>query len=151
MVWIEGALKLILQPLPWWAPPTSTGCPGPTQPGLQYLQAWSTHSCSGQPVPGPHHPPCEEFLPFTWSKSTLSVWSPHPFCCYTPWQSFPAACEGRCEVFRAFSRLNSPTPSACLYRRGASTLLWASSWSLLDLLRQVCVCLLGSPDLNAVL
>ena len=36
------------QPLPWaGCPPTSSGCQGPTQPGLGDLQGWGTHS-SGQ-------------------------------------------------------------------------------------------------------
>ena len=30
-----------------WLPPTSSGCPGPIQPGLGHLQGWGTHSSLG--------------------------------------------------------------------------------------------------------
>jgi len=33
------------------------------QLGLEHCQGGSSHGFSGQPVPGPHHPHSEEFLP----------------------------------------------------------------------------------------
>jgi len=41
MVGLEGASK---PPAMGWLPPTSSGCPGPIQPGLGHLQGWSIHS-----------------------------------------------------------------------------------------------------------
>jgi len=37
--------------------------PSPIQPGLEHLQGGGSHSCSGQPGPGPQHPQSKEFLP----------------------------------------------------------------------------------------
>ena len=34
------------------------------QPGLEHCQEGGSHSFSGQPVPVPHHPQGEEFLPY---------------------------------------------------------------------------------------
>jgi len=36
----------------------------PIQPGLEHCQGGGSHSFSGQPVPVPHHPHSEEFLPY---------------------------------------------------------------------------------------
>jgi len=68
MEWLglEGTLKII-----WFQPP----CHGqghlppdqvaqsPIQPGLEHCQGGDSHSFSGQPVPVPHHPCSEEFIP----------------------------------------------------------------------------------------
>ena len=36
-------------------PPPAQAAQGLIQPGLEHLRGWGIHSCSGQPVPGPHH------------------------------------------------------------------------------------------------
>uniref|UniRef100_A0A8C3KKY4 Phosphatidylinositol N-acetylglucosaminyltransferase subunit Q n=1 Tax=Calidris pygmaea TaxID=425635 RepID=A0A8C3KKY4_9CHAR len=36
--------------------------PSPIQPGLEPLQGWGSHSFSGQPGPGSHHPHTKEVL-----------------------------------------------------------------------------------------
>ena len=41
------------------------------QPGLRHCQGRGSHSFSGQPVPVPHHPHREEFLPYISSKPAL--------------------------------------------------------------------------------
>ncbi|CAN8199119.1 unnamed protein product, partial [Coccothraustes coccothraustes] len=44
--------------------PLSQAALSPTQPGLGHCQgSRGSPSCSGHPVPGPAHPPREEFLP----------------------------------------------------------------------------------------
>lgn len=99
---------------------------------------------------GPHHPPCEEFLPFTWSTSTFLVQSPHPLCCYTPCQSIPAAPEGCCEVFQSLLQAEQPSslsPSAQERCFSPLSILLAPSG-----LAPAGPCLpSGSPGLNAVL
>uniref|UniRef100_A0A672TM59 Uncharacterized protein n=1 Tax=Strigops habroptila TaxID=2489341 RepID=A0A672TM59_STRHB len=42
--------------------PLDQVAPSPVQPGLEHCQGWGSHSFSGQPVPGPHHPHREELL-----------------------------------------------------------------------------------------
>jgi len=48
---LEGTLKLTqFQLLPWaGCPPPAQTAQGPVQPGLECLQGWGIHSCSGQP------------------------------------------------------------------------------------------------------
>jgi len=43
----------------------------PVQTGLEHCQGGGIHSLAGQPVPVPHHPHSEEFLPFIYSKATI--------------------------------------------------------------------------------
>jgi len=65
---LEGASKTI-----WFQPPChrqghlppDQSAEGPIQPGLEHCQGGGSHSFSGQPGPGPHHPHCIEFLPNT--------------------------------------------------------------------------------------
>ena len=58
---LKETLKIIhSHPLPWaGTPSTIPGCsePRPIKPWT--LQGWGSHSSSGQPVPGPHHPHCK--------------------------------------------------------------------------------------------
>jgi len=63
---LEGTLKII-----WFQPPCHEQGHLPPdqvaqssiQPGLEPCQGGGSHSFSGQPVPVPHHPHGEEFLP----------------------------------------------------------------------------------------
>jgi len=63
---LEGTLKII-----WFQPlcheqghlPLDQVAQSSIQPGLEHLQGGGSHNFSGQPVPGPHHPHGEEFLP----------------------------------------------------------------------------------------
>ena len=63
---LEGTLKII-----WFQPPCHQQGHLPpdqvaqssVQPGLEPCQGGGSHSCSGQPGPGFHHPHREEFLP----------------------------------------------------------------------------------------
>ncbi|NXM63783.1 WASF1 protein, partial [Illadopsis cleaveri] len=56
--------------------PLSQAAPSPVQPGLGHCQgSRNNHSFSGHPVPGPHHPRREEFLPDVQSEPTLPVYS----------------------------------------------------------------------------
>jgi len=65
---LEGTLNII-----WFQPPCHEHGHLPLdqvaqssiQPGLEHCQGGGTHSFSGQPVPVPHHPHGEEFLPNT--------------------------------------------------------------------------------------
>ena len=43
--------------------PADQAAQGSIQASLKQLQEWGTHSFSGQPVPGPHHPLSEKFPP----------------------------------------------------------------------------------------
>ena len=64
---LEGTLKII-----WFQPPCHEQGHLPPdqvaqssiQPGLEHCQGGGSHSFSGQPGPGPHHPHGEEFLPY---------------------------------------------------------------------------------------
>ena len=47
------------------------GCSQPHPAWPAVLPGRGTHSLSGQPVPAPHHPHSEEFLPNIWYKSPL--------------------------------------------------------------------------------
>ena len=68
----EGTLKTI-----WFQPPChqqghlppAQVAQSSIQPGLEPCQGRGSHSFSGQPGPGPHHPHGEEFLPKISSKS----------------------------------------------------------------------------------
>ena len=53
----------------------------PIQPGLDHCQGWDSHSFSGQPVPGPHHPHREELVSNLNFPSFSS--KPFPLFCYT--------------------------------------------------------------------
>jgi len=72
MVWVGSNLKdhLVPTPLPSAGTP-SLGAQSPVQPGLEHCQGGGSHSFSGQPGPGPHHPQSEEFLPYIESQSNL--------------------------------------------------------------------------------
>ena len=63
-VWVGRGLKAHPAPTPrhGLVAPTSTGCPGPIQPGLEHLQGWGTAALWAA-VPGPHHPLSKLFLP----------------------------------------------------------------------------------------
>jgi len=66
MVWVgkDVIVHLFPTPLPWAGTlPPAQGAPSPVQPGLEPCQGGGSHSCSGQPGPGPHHPQGAEFLP----------------------------------------------------------------------------------------
>jgi len=71
---LEGTLKII-----WFQRPChkqgplspAQGAQSPVQPGLEPCQGGGSHSFSGQPGPGPHHPHGEELLPDIQSKSAL--------------------------------------------------------------------------------
>jgi len=92
----------------------------PVQPGLERCQGGGSHSFSGQPGPGPHHPHGEDFLSHVQSKSTLSQFKaitpcPIPTCtCKKPLSSslavpfryWQAALRSPWSLL--FSRLNSP-------------------------------------------
>ena len=60
----------------------------PIQPGLEHCQGGGSHSFSGQPMPGPHHPHGEEFLPCIWSKS-----APFQFKATGPCPTTPCPCQ----------------------------------------------------------
>jgi len=62
--WLGRSLKdhLVPTPLPWAGCPTpDQAAQSPIQPAYGHLQETGTHSFSGQPVPGPHHPLRKEF------------------------------------------------------------------------------------------
>ena len=63
---LEGALKIIQFQLPFHdqdcQPLDQTG-QDPIQPGLECLPRWGIRRFSGRPVPPPHYPLSEEFLP----------------------------------------------------------------------------------------
>jgi len=64
--------------LPWaGCPLTSSGCPGPIQPGLEHLQGWDTHIFSEQSVPGLHHTLGKEFHPNIYCRFPSFSWKPH--------------------------------------------------------------------------
>jgi len=52
----------------------------PVQPGLECFQGWGIDHLSGQPMPGPHHPHHNKFLPFTQSKCPLFQFETIPPC-----------------------------------------------------------------------
>jgi len=63
---LEGTLEIIQFPPPCHGQgplPPAQGPPSPIQPGPGSCQGGDSHSFSGQPGPGPHHPHGEEFLP----------------------------------------------------------------------------------------
>ena len=70
---MEGTLKIILfQSCHGQGHiPLDQVAQSPIQPGLEHFQGGGSHSFSGQPVPVPHHPHGEEFLPYIESKSSL--------------------------------------------------------------------------------
>jgi len=64
---LEGTLKIISFQPPCYGHgplPPAQGAQSPVQPGLEPCQGGGSHSFSGQPGPGPHHPHREEFLPY---------------------------------------------------------------------------------------
>ncbi|XP_061317325.1 keratinocyte-associated protein 3 isoform X2 [Pezoporus flaviventris] len=66
MVWVGRDLKAHPVPTPCHRQghlPIDQVAPSPVQPGLEHCQGWGSHSFSGQPVPGPHHPHREKLLP----------------------------------------------------------------------------------------
>uniref|UniRef100_A0A8U7NJP0 Uncharacterized protein n=1 Tax=Corvus moneduloides TaxID=1196302 RepID=A0A8U7NJP0_CORMO len=71
-------------PLPWQGHlPLSQAAPSSNvQPGLGHCQgSRGSPSCSGHPVPGPAHPPREQFLPNLPSIPALWRWDPFPVSC----------------------------------------------------------------------
>ena len=63
MVWVGRDLINYPVPTPCHAQGPllpAHGAPNPIQPGLECFQRGDTHSFSGQPMPGPHHPHGEE-------------------------------------------------------------------------------------------
>ena len=58
--WVGRDLTAPPAPALGWLPPTKSG----SIHGLGHCWGWDTHSSSGQPVPGPHHPQREEFLSY---------------------------------------------------------------------------------------
>jgi len=71
---LEGTLQTILfqPPCHGQGPlPPAQGAPSPIQSGLEPCQGGGSHSSSGQPGPGPTHPPREAFLPSIQSKPPL--------------------------------------------------------------------------------
>ena len=81
---LEGTFKI---PTPCHGPghlPLSQVAQSPIQPGLGHYQGWSSHSFSGKPVPGPHHPHREEFLALIQSKPPLCQCEAIAPCPVTP-------------------------------------------------------------------
>jgi len=67
LVWVGRDLTdhPVPPPCPGQGPlPPEQGAPSPAQPGLEPCQGGGSHSFSGQPGPGPHHPHREELLPW---------------------------------------------------------------------------------------
>jgi len=67
MVWVGRDLKDHLVPPPRHGQghlPLEQAAQSPIQPGLEHCQEGGSHSFSGQPMPVPHHPHSEEFLPY---------------------------------------------------------------------------------------
>jgi len=63
---LEGTLKIIWFQTPCHEQghiPLDQVAQSSIQPGLEHCQGGGSHSFSGQPVPVPHHPTGEEFLP----------------------------------------------------------------------------------------
>ena len=61
---LEGTLKIVSFQPPCHEQghlPPAQGAQSPVQPGLEHCQGGGSHSFSGQPGPGPHHPHSEEF------------------------------------------------------------------------------------------
>ena len=59
VVWLGRDLidRLVPTPCHGLGPlPPAQGAQSPIQPGLEHCQGGGSHSLSGQPVPGPHHP-----------------------------------------------------------------------------------------------
>jgi len=74
MVWVGRDLEGHLVPPPCHEQgplPPPQGAQSPIHPGLEPCQGGGSHSFSGQPGPGPHHPRSEGFLPYIQYKSTL--------------------------------------------------------------------------------
>ena len=71
---LEGTFKdHVVQPLcrEQGPLPPAQGAPSPIQPGLEPCHGGGSHSFSGKPGPGPHHPDRDEFLPYIQCNSTL--------------------------------------------------------------------------------
>jgi len=67
MVWVGRDLKDHPVPNPRHGQghlPLDQAAPSPIQPGLECFQGGGSHNFFGQPVPVPHHPQGEEFLPY---------------------------------------------------------------------------------------
>ena len=74
MVWVGR--DLIDHPVPTPCPgqgplPPDPAASSPVQPSLEHCQGGGSHSFSGQPGPGPHHPQSKEFLFYSQSKIIL--------------------------------------------------------------------------------
>ena len=100
---LEGTLKIV-----WFQPPCheqghlppAQGAQSSIQPGLERCQGGGSHSFSGQPGPGFHHPHGEEFLPNISSQSALLQFRAVPPCpitthpCEKPLSILPVAPPG---------------------------------------------------------
>jgi len=71
MVWVgrDHIDHLVPTPLPWAGIPSTR----PVQPGSEQFQGGGSHSFSGQPGPGPHHPQSKEFLMSNLHLPSLSL------------------------------------------------------------------------------
>jgi len=117
------------------------GTRSPVQPGLEHCQGAGSHSFSGQPGPGPHHPHGEEFLPCIQSEPTRLQCEAIPPCPVTPHacpspspalsqhlQALAAALRSPCSLL--LPRLSSPSsPSRSSQQRGSSPRIMAGASS----------------------
>ena len=84
---LQGTLKIIWFQPPWHGQghlPLDQVAQSPNQLGLECFQGGGSHSFSGQPGPGPHHPQSKEFLPSIQSKPTLFQLEAIPPCPIRP-------------------------------------------------------------------
>jgi len=123
MVWAERDLIDRPVPLPCHGQghlPPDQAAQSLVQPGLEDCQGGGSHSFSGQPVPGPHHPQSKEFLPYIQSKSPLFQFkaiTPCPISTCPCKKSLSSFLVGPLRYWKAavrspwsplFPRLNSP-------------------------------------------
>ncbi|KAK4813670.1 hypothetical protein QYF61_017637, partial [Mycteria americana] len=132
----------------------------PIQPGLKHFQGWGIHNFSGQPVPVPHHPHSEEFLPYILSKSTTLF----QFKAITPCPITTSPCKKSLSSFLVLEGCYKVSPEPSLLQAEQPQLsqpvfigeVLQPSHHLrgppLDSLQQVHVLLmLGAPELDTVL
>jgi len=112
--------------------PPAQGAPSPIQPGLEPCQGGGSHSFSGQPGPGPHHPQREEFLPYIQPESPLfqleavTPWPITPRPCHSPSPALLQPLQALAAALRSpqsllLSRLSSPSsPSLSSQQKGSS-------------------------------
>ena len=98
----------------------------PIQPGVEQFNGWGIHSLSGQPVPVPHHPQSEEFLPYISSKSTLfrfKAITPCPITMCPCKKSISSFLVGPLHVLEGCCKV-SPEPSLLQAELSLSTSYW---------------------------